>query len=590
LEAPVVDRSPGMAKYYAPVPQPIQPSQSTTYTWPDSLLDVAPGPEPSTTPAPRQPDNAPVEPTEPLFFSPSPPAVLVPIPRDSAANRVLSSMAMGRTLAEDLMDIEAGILLPSLEAPVLRNPLVGNGDEIDDILFSHIKPLQGDALIRAAGVLPSELLPARAAAAPAPPTPAPEPDAPSVPSSAPPTQEPSYIVAPPQDTYDDPSLSESLLHLAGLFPSVSSETFTLILNKTNGDLSAASAWMQSVADMTRAKNVLAEAFPDAPAKEVESSVRLCKGDFLLSFYWLTRVYEHTAEWNDFKQVRSKGVMDVETLAPDFVYDDPATEAYEWQWWQIAVSVRSHRVADYPDVAPMWSALASVSTATREITPRFLEYVCKLGTRSTDEDGFTKAVRTLKAQPDFRAIEAVAGPAVPCGQDDPRDAATTILQVLLSDGYISPPAAAWLAIRTSGSSNLYFSLMPLFLAFPTVRRKLWNDRNLHLSAWTSTNMKIRDGTGSPTGSRISAADAKSAYSSVIPAAKGKGTYPVFSKAAGKSATKAVKRVPTRAQAKAAADKKRKAEIAATRLAKKGEDIEAQIEAERALMEEEEDNEE
>jgi len=239
---------------------------------------------------------------------------------------------------------------------------------------------------------------------------------------------------------------------------------------------------------------------------------------------------------------------------------------------------------------MWNALSSVSTATREITPRFVDYVCKLGAMNTDGDGFKKAVKTLRSQPDFQAIEAIAGPAVPCGRDDPRDAASTILQVLLSDGYISPPAAAWLAIRVSGSSTMYFAMMPLFLAFPVVRRKLWNDRNLHLSAWADTNMKARGGTHSPTGSRISAADAKSAYSTVIPAAKGKELHPIFSKEPRQSNPKVTKRAPTRAQTKAAQDKKKKAELAAARLVKKGADIEDQISAELALMEEEKESEE
>jgi len=599
---PAETRNPAMDKYYAPEanPPPVaQPSQTTAYTWPDSLVDVRlEDAQPSDAPAMAL-DKA----SEPLFFSPSPPGFLTqipvaeplflavtplaaptPIPVDCAANRALSSLALGRTMAEDLMDIEAGIPLPALSNPILRNPLLDGGDEIDIALFGHIRPLQGDRLIRAAGVLPEDLLPRTRPAAKVSAVPLQTSD------SVPPTQEPSYAVRSPVDTYDDPSLSQGLAHLATLFPSVSSETFTLVLNKTNGDLSAASAWMQSVADVTKAKNVLVEAFPSAPSKAVESAVRLCKGDFLLSFYWLSREYDHTAEWNDFKQVRSKGVMDVESLAPDFLYDDPATEAYEWQWWQIAVSIRCHRVADYSDVVPMWDALASVSTATREVTPRFVDYVCKLGAMNTDKEGFAKVVRTLRSQPDFKAIEAVAGPAVPCGRDDPRDAASTILQVLLSDGYISPPAAAWLAIRVSGLSTMYFAMAPLFLAFPVVRRKLWNDRNVHLSAWADTNMKARDGTHSPTGSRISAADAKSAYLTVVPAAKGKEMHPIFSKVTGKSNPKTTKRAPTRAQTKAAQEKKRKAEIAAIRLAKKGTDIDAQISAELALMEEERESEE
>jgi len=576
-----------MNKYYAPVPcppLPVQPSQSSTYMWPDSLLDIAPEPAP-----PAAPAAIPEAPSEPLFLSPLPPADVAPVPIDSLANRALSSMAVGRTLAEDLMDIEAGVPLPSLMNPVLPNPLIGNGDEIDDILFSHIRPLQGDALIRAAGVLPEELLPRPTKAAPAPPSPppAPELDASTQSSSALLTQEPSYIVAPPSDTYDDPSLTNSLAHLAGLFPSVTSETFTIVLDKVKGDLSAASAWMQSVSEVTKAKEVLSKAFPFAPVKEVESSLRHYKGDFLLSFYGLARAFEHTAEWNDLKQARSRGVMDIDTPAPDFIYDDPATAAYEWQWWQIAVSIRAHRVADDPEVVKMWDQLASISTATREITPRFVDYVYKLGQRNSDAGAFTAAVRVLRVQPDFRAIEAMAGPATPCDPDSPRDAATTVLQVLLSDGYISPPAAAWLTIRVSGSPSMYVAMSPLFLAFPKVRRKLWNDRNLHLAAWSVTNMKHRAGTNSPTGSRISAADARSAYSNVVPAAKGKEVHPIFTKGAK---GKAPKHVQPRALGKADKAKKRKADLAAARLAKKGEGVLAQIESERALMEEERESEE
>jgi len=593
---------PVMDKYYAPVacpPLPDRPSQGSAYTWPDSTEDIELGSaQPVPLPAPV-PDPA----SEPLFYSPSPPTIIPqipiseplflvstplravsPIPVTSTAKRALSSMAMGRTLAKDLMDLDAGVPLPSLQNPILCNPLTEDGDKDDALLFGHIKPLQGDDLIRAAGVLPEELAPKLQTTDAGPVAPV----SPSIISilthTAPPTQEPPYIVQPPSDTYHNPTLSQSLAHLAGLFPSTSSETFTLVLNKVNGDLSAVSAWMQSMTDVTRAKAILMGAFPSAPVKEVESSLRLCKGDFLLSFYRLTRGFEHTAEWDDFKQVRAKGVMDVDTPAPDFVYNNPATEAYEWQWWQIAVSIRCHRAADVPGASGLWSMLAGVSTATREIMPHFVEYMCRLGARSTAEADFIKAVKTLRAQPDFRAIEAVAGPAVPCGQDDPRDTATVILQILLSDGYISPPAAVWLAIRVSGSSSLYTTMAPLFLAFPIVRRKLWNDCNLHLAVWSVTNMKAWDSTNSPTGSRISAADAKSAYSSVIPSAKGKDVYPVFSKAAGKPPAKPVL---THTQTKAAQEKKRKAAFAAAQLAKKGADIMAQVESEHALMREEEE---
>lgn len=436
-EVPITEHDPNMAKYYAPIPcppMPAQPSQTTTFTWPNSSEDVALVPTPPAEPAPPHPVPAekPVVPAEPLFFSPSPPTVLAPLPRDSAVSRALSSMAMGRTLAEDLMDIEAGVPLPQLSTPLLRNPLLVDATEEDILLFSHIKPLQGAALARAAGVLPEELLPQPRPTKEVPAPPPPPAVEPVLPDSAPPTQEAPFSRDPPSDTYEDTTLSQNLAHLAGLFPSASSETFTIVLEKTNGDLAAASAWMQSVTDVHRLKGVLMGAFPDAPESAVEKSLRHYKGDFLLSFYGLTRNYKQTEDWADFKRISRKGVMDIDDLAPEFVYDDPATEAYEWQWWQIAISIRSHR-ANGEQVKEMWSRLAGIATAPRDITPRFVDYVRRLGLKNSSKTDFEQAVRTLRAQSEFQAIEACAGPAIPCGPDSPRDPAFVVLQVLLSDG-------------------------------------------------------------------------------------------------------------------------------------------------------------
>ena len=85
-------RDPVMEKFYAPVacpPLPAQPSQSSTYTWPDSLVDVVLAPKPPTardeTVTAPDPVALQAETTEPLFFSLTPPAVLAPIPADSLA-------------------------------------------------------------------------------------------------------------------------------------------------------------------------------------------------------------------------------------------------------------------------------------------------------------------------------------------------------------------------------------------------------------------------------------------------------------------------------------------------------------------------
>jgi len=108
---------------------------TTEYTWPDSLLDVdmTSGDEPAHTTL--LPDKS--------------------ITTHPAVQQALTSLALGRTVDQDRDDIMASVPLPIISEPLLPSLIPLNEEE--SILFSHIKLLQGAALIAAAGITADDL-------------------------------------------------------------------------------------------------------------------------------------------------------------------------------------------------------------------------------------------------------------------------------------------------------------------------------------------------------------------------------------------------------------------------------------------------
>jgi len=468
--------------------------QTTEYMWPDSLLDIdmTSGDEPART-------------------------TLLPdrdVARHPAVQRALTSLALGRTVEQDRDDIMAGMQLPVISNPLLPSLVPLNEEE--SLLFSRIKPLQGDALVAAAGITADDL-----------PAPAPRPDKGKgrsntwfIPETTPPgsekitphTQEPQFDTRSTSDTYEDLPFSQNLKRMVSAYPDMSEEHLSITLEKHKNDLPTALAWMQTIADMKHLRRTLVSAFPTASIMEVEETVKQFRGDFMLSFNLLDSKHEPTSDWLDFAFARRRGVMDIGTDAPDFIYDDPATRSFENQWWRTCIMIRRHRISHSPRVDTLWPKLTPIAIAPRPISPRFLKYVNDLGNYNTNRPLFTKAVGTLRAQRDFRGLVALLGEPRPHFKDnDDHHPALAILHVLVGDGLASPAAAAWLALCVFKDPDMYDTYVPLFYGFSAIRRKVWNDRNVHMAA----SAKAASTQGSAKASRISAADAKETYASTVP---------------------------------------------------------------------------
>lgn len=296
--------------------------QTTEYTWPDVLMDVdlESGDEPAYTTL--LPDRHVVNHPE--------------------VQQALTSLALGRSVEQDRDDIMAGVQLPIISAPLLPSLVPLNEEE--SLLFSHIKLLQGDVLVAAAGITTSDL-----GAAPM------RPDKgkkrsnswtipaapPALDESSPPTQEPAYDTRSTSDTYEDLPFSQNLKRMVSAFPTMPEEYSSVTLEKHGNDLPTALAWMQSIVDMRHMRRTLLSAFPTASIEEVEAAVKQFKGDFMLSFNILSISHDPTEDWMDFAFARRRGVMDIGRDTPEFIYDDMETRSFENQWWRTCVLIRRH---------------------------------------------------------------------------------------------------------------------------------------------------------------------------------------------------------------------------------------------------------
>ena len=484
------------------VVNPSQPDdkQTTEYTWLDSLLDV-------NMTSGSEPDHTTLLPDKVTHNHPS--GDMHERPEVQAA---LTSLALGHTVEQDGDDILMGVPLPIISNPLLPSLVPLNEEE--SLLFSNIKPLQGAALVRAAGITEEDVKVSskRAGKQKSNAWSIPKPAEPASGEISPHTQEPQYDTKSTSDTYEDLPFSQNLKQMVSLFPTMTEEHLSLTLDKHGNDLPTALAWMQTIAEMKHIRRTLLSAYPTASIIDVEDAVKKYKGDFMLSFNYLGVEHEPTDDWSEFSFVRRKGVMDVGEDAPEVIYDDAAARSFENQWWKVCLQIRRHRISHSPGTDALWGKLAPIAIAPRPISVRFLQYVNDLGNYHTDRPKFSKAIGVLRAQDEYTGLVALLGEPTPCfNGEEANIPAVAILHILVGDGLASPAAAAWLAMSIFKEKESYDSYIPLFFGFPAVRRKIWNDRNLYMAASVKTLSKQ----GSNPGSKVDATAARDTYMSAVP---------------------------------------------------------------------------
>jgi len=466
--------------------------QTTEYTWPESLLDVE-------MTSGSEPDHTTLLPDKDISKHP-------------AVQKALTSLALGRTVEQDRDDIMAGVPLPTISAPLLPSLIPLNEEE--SLLFSNIRPLQGAALVKAAGITAEDVggLPKRKGKKRSNSWTIPKAATPTSGEISPHTMEPQFDTRSTSETYEDLPFSQNLKRMVSAFPAMAEEHLSLTLEKHDNDLPTTLAWMQTIAEMKHVRSTLLSAYPTAEVDEVESTVKRYKGDFMLSFNSLGVEHEPMSEWSEFSFVRRKGVMDIEEEAPEVIYDDAAARSFENQWWRTCVQIKRHRVSHSEETDHLWGKLAPIAIAPRPISLRFLQYVNDLGKYHMDRPAFSKALGVLHAQDEFNGLVALLGEPEPCF--DGREAnvpAVAILHILVSDGLASPAAAAWLALSIFKEKESYDKYIPLFFGFPAIRQKVWNDRNMYMAA----SVKTISRQGSTPGSKLDTATARDTYMSAVP---------------------------------------------------------------------------
>jgi len=420
--------------------------QTMEYTWPASLLDVE-------MTSGSEPDRTTLLPDKDMGKHPE-------------VQKALTSLALGRTVEQDRDDIMRGVPLPVISAPLLPSLVPLNKEE--SLLFSMVKPLQGAALVRAAGITAEDVGGTTKSKGKK------RSDSWTIPKAGsqasgeitPHTMEPQFDVRSLSETYEDLPFSQNLKRMASAFPNMAEEHLSLTLEKHDNDLPTALAWMQTIAEMKHIRSTLMSAYPTAGVDEVESAVKLYKGDFMLSFNLLGMDHEPTSEWSEFSFVRRKGVMDIGAEAPEIIYDDAAARSFENQWWKTCIQIRRHRVSHSKETDRLWGKLAPIAVAPRPISLRFLQYVNDLGKYHMDRPAFGKALGVLRAQDEFSGLVTLLGEPVPCF--DGREAnvpAVAILHILVGDGLASPAAAAMARIKYLQGERHIRQIHPALLRVP-----------------------------------------------------------------------------------------------------------------------------
>jgi len=252
---------------------------TTEYMWPDVLMDVE-------ITSGYEPEHTTLLPDREIHNHPQ-------------VQRALTSLALNRTIEEDRDNIMAGNPLPIISAPLLPSLVPMNKEE--SLLFSNIRPLQGAALVKAAGVSASDLgmLPKGKGKKRSNSWTIPKVASPTSGVITPHTMEPEYDTRSTSDTYEDLPFSQNLKRMVSAFPTMTEEHLSVTLDKHGNDLPTALAWMQTIAEMKHLRLTLLLAYPTASVEEVESTVKLYKGDFMLSFILLGNEHEPTSDWADF---------------------------------------------------------------------------------------------------------------------------------------------------------------------------------------------------------------------------------------------------------------------------------------------------
>lgn len=249
---------------------------STKYTWPASLdnVDMTSRDKPAHTTLLPDKDTA----------------------HHPEVQKALMSLVLGCMVEQDKSDIMAGISLPIISNLMLPSLVPLNKEE--SLLFSHIKPLQGDALMRAARIMKTDVSPPKSKGKRKAKSVKWTIPIPTENSTTPPTQEPQWDVQSTSDTYEDLPLSQSLWQMTRVFPTVSEEHLMVALEKHNNNLPTALAWIQSVVDMRDMQQTLIGAFPTALEDEIGDAIREFSGNFILAFSRLQCTHDPTDEWDN----------------------------------------------------------------------------------------------------------------------------------------------------------------------------------------------------------------------------------------------------------------------------------------------------
>ena len=299
---------------------------------------------------------------------------------------------------------------------------------------------------------------------------------------------PEETPASPISSWDPTQVSQSELELAaGLkalstqFPDITTNFLLHILERSDGNAATASAWLTALEETEKLVNSMCDIFPDAGRREVKRLVNGTRGNPSLVWAKLSETY-HSPWMDEFtssaikrKSSRSALLRDDESVEEEVIIASDGLKEYNRSWWDTYLSTRKFRISASSPHASDWDEICKVAACKSAQPKRFVGYIANLGGRTTNPTGFKTAIKFLRAMPEYSAA---------CEQLLSRkSAALIILPMLLEDGLINTPGAAWLALNSTTSHDR------LFISFINAHRHVRVANDKALRAHLDTNRAL-----------------------------------------------------------------------------------------------------
>ena len=169
---------------------------------------------------------------------------------------------------------------------------------------------------------------------------------------------------PTQVSQSELKLAAGLKSLAAQYPDIATNFLLSILEKSDGDAAAASAWMAALAETDKLVESMSDLFPGASMREIRCLVNGTCGN--ASLVWSKLSETHHSPWMDEfsssairrKSTRSALLQDDESVEEEVMIASDGLRDFNRTWWAAFMSTRRSRISASSPHSGEWDSICA----------------------------------------------------------------------------------------------------------------------------------------------------------------------------------------------------------------------------------------